>query len=163
MAHVCRCRSQNMQIRIVEESMKNLCTTSRGSVTNGLMIIDFKMKFETQSTRESTLEHFGKRGIGWHGCALVYYLYELDLNKNNDPILDNDGKDKYIAKRYIAYIDQVLSESNKQDGHTVIGLLEVAMIAINNRYSFIREITLQSDNENIYQNHYVKLRIEFFK
>ena len=159
MAHVCRCRSQNMQIRIVEESMKNLCTTSRGSVTNGLMIIDFKMKFETQSTRESTLEHFGKRGIGWHGCALVYYLYELDLNKNNDPILDNDGKDKYIAKRYIAYIDQVLSESNKQDGHTVIGLLEVAMIAINNRYSFIREITLQSDNANTYQNHYVKLGI----
>ena len=56
------------------------------------------------------------------------------MNKNNDPILDNDGKDKYIAKRYIAYIDQVLSESNKQDGNTVIGLLEMAMIAINNRY-----------------------------
>ena len=38
------------------------------------MIGDYKMKFEPISTRETTLDHYGKRGISWHGFCLQFYL-----------------------------------------------------------------------------------------
>ena len=34
------------------------------------------MKFESISVRESSVEHFGKRGMGWHGFAIMYHLWE---------------------------------------------------------------------------------------
>ena len=107
------------------------------------MIVDFKMKFEVLSSRESSLEHFGKRGISWHGCALVYYLYE---------IIDDDGN--YGPKEYRVYIDQILEGSNRQDGAAVVSLLEAVLTAITTELPFVEEIILQSDNAKSYQNHW---------
>ena len=39
------------------------------------------MKYGMKSTRETTIEYFGKRGIGWHGFAVVYY--QLDHEHSN--------------------------------------------------------------------------------
>ena len=37
---------------------------SNGTDVCDLMIIDFKMKFEPGCARETSLDHYGKRGIG---------------------------------------------------------------------------------------------------
>ena len=63
------------------------------------MIIDFKMKFEAMSSRENTLQPFGKRGIGWHGCALIYYVYKVVTDKKNVVQKDIGGNDIYEAKK----------------------------------------------------------------
>ena len=152
MAHVCRCSCQSQSLHSIEKSLKKQCVDTKGGVTRALIIIDFKMKFETKSTRESTLEHYGKRGIGWHGCAVIYYLYKIKTDDKNKIVYDEHGSEIYEARKNIVYIDQIMERSNKQDGVTVISLIEAAIVAINDQMSFIDEIILQSDNALSYQN-----------
>ena len=139
-------RSQTRAIEQILEDLSKQCVESKGSFVRAVLIVDFKMKFEVISSRESSLEHYGKRGIGWHGCALVYYLYE---------IVDDEGN--YGAKEYRIYIDQILEGSNRQDGAAVVGLLEAALTAITTELPFVEEIILQSDNAKSYQNHFLTI------
>jgi len=152
MAHVCRCTCQSQYLSFIDQGLKRECMFTKGKKTKALMIIDFKMKFETMSVRESTLEHFGKRGIGWHGCAIIYYLYKVKTDDKNNIEYDTNGSEIYEPRKNIVYIDQILESSNKQDGMMVISLLEAALVAINDQLPFIDEIILQSDNAMSYQN-----------
>ena len=80
-----------------------------------MVIIDFKMKYEVKSSRESTLEHYGKRGLGWHGMAIIFYLFD-----------DTES----APYKNIVYIDQIMNDSNVQDSATVCGMLEIGIEAI---------------------------------
>ena len=100
MGHKARCKNQSEYIKQVENDMKKVCIDSRGEDIRGLLVMDFKIKFNPISARESTIEHYGKRGISWHGFCLIYYLYD---NESKEPI------------RYSTYLDQILSDGNKQD------------------------------------------------
>ena len=55
------------------------------------------MKFEAMSSRESTIEHFGKQGIGWYGAAIIYYL-----NKPSESEDDHGSNRGNVPKNYIA-------------------------------------------------------------
>ena len=86
MGHRVRCKNQQLALEHFDKYIKARVIYSKGECTVTHMIIDFKMKFEPMSTRETTLDHFGKRGIGWHGIHLVYYtLHE---------VTDEDGAKK---------------------------------------------------------------------
>ena len=74
MAHVYRCTSQSAKINKVVETLNEKCISSKGDVVYALMIADFKVKFETLSSRESTIDHFGKRSIRWHGYLLIFLI-----------------------------------------------------------------------------------------
>ena len=50
--------------------MVKKCADSNGKDVITMIIADYKMKFEPISARETTLDHYGKRGISW-------YLYRL--------------------------------------------------------------------------------------
>ena len=117
------------------------------------------MKFEAKSARETTVEHFGKRGIGWHGCALIYYLYQQREDDNGNSMFNDNGEKMMFAKKHIIYIDQILEDGNRQDGLVVISLLESAVTAIYDQLPFISNIAIQSDNANQYQNPYLILGI----
>ena len=67
-----------------------------------LMIIDFKMKFEPVSARETSLEHYGKRGIGWHSVQL-------------EEVEDDDRSITKEVVQYSVYMDQILADRNGQD------------------------------------------------
>ena len=161
MAHVCRCKCQNLYISGIDDRHQRICSYSKGSIIDGTLILDFKMKFEAMSMRESTIEHFGKRGIGWHGCALVFYQYEDILDNDGSKQLDENGKPKKGPVRKIVYIDQIIEDNNRQDGLAVLGLLECAVTHISLRFPFIRKLVLQSDNAGTYQNHELLLGIHF--
>ena len=152
MAHVARCVNQSHAIAQKEESIKQLCFDSKGKQVHAMLIIDFKMKFEPLSSRESTVEHFAKRGIAWHGGAIIYYMYENKKDADGCNIVDKDGKEVYYTKKYIIYIDQILQGSNKQDGMTVIALLEACVTSLHIQLPFISRLIIQSDNATTYQN-----------
>ncbi len=152
MAHIARCTNQVHAINDKEKELETLCMNSKGKEIGGMLIIDFKMKFEAQSTRESSVEHFGKRGIAWHGCALIYYLYETKKNDDESTMKDTNGNDLYYAKKYLVYVDQILTNSNKQDGMSVIALLESCLTSLHSQLPFISQLTIQSDNATTYQN-----------
>ena len=81
--------------------MKKECVDTKGGVIWALIIIDFKKKFETKSTRESTLEHYGKRGIGWHGCAVIYYQYKIKTDDKDKIVYDEYGAEIHEARKNI--------------------------------------------------------------
>ena len=160
MAHVMRCSCQSQSLCDLEIKLKNECMETKGSKTRSIMIMDFKMKYESKSVRESSIEHYGKRGIGWHGCALIYYLYKIKLDDKNNIVYNTSGKEVYKPRKNIVYIDQIMENSNKQDGMTVISLIEAALVTIIDQLSFIDEIVLQSDNALTYQNPQVLFGIQ---
>lgn len=146
LSHQARCKCQSIAIDEAEEDIKRKCVESKGKIINALIIIDFKMKYEMKSTRETTVEHFGKRGIGWHGFAIIFYL------------LDNEG----APYKNIVYLDQILSETNMQNALTVVGLLETGIATIVSELPYIKEAVITSDNATCYQNHFVTFMMAIF-
>ena len=72
-AHRVRVANQQKAIYKIEEEMKQECLENKISSKHALVVIDWKMKFESMSARETSQEHFGKRGIAWHGCLLKFF------------------------------------------------------------------------------------------
>ena len=57
------------------------------------------------------------------------------------------------------YLDQILTDTNKQDGAMAVALLELAITTIVNELPFIDKATITSDNATCYQNHFVTFMI----
>ena len=146
LAHQARCKCQMTAISSAEEDIKQTTIKSGGKHIKGLIIMDFKMKYAMKSTRETTIEHFGKRGIGWHGFAVIYYQ------------LDDDGN----PYKNIVYLDQIMNDTNKQDGTAVVALLEVAITAIISELPFMKEAIITSDNATCYQSHFVTFMMSIY-
>ena len=140
--HRVRVANQQKAIYKIEEEMKQECLVNKISSKHALVVIDWKMKFESMSARETSQEHFGKRGIAWHGCLLKFFRYE-------------EGS----AVRYNIYADQIMEGSNKQDSLAVASMIEAFLYQIHEELSFLEEITLQSDNAGCYQSNDLLLAI----
>ena len=159
MAHAVRCCNQSVSINKLHTELQNECIETKGTKTRAILIVDFKMKFEAKSSHETTVEHYGKRGIGWHGCAIIYYLYQHKEDDNRNILIDDEGNQVMYAKKHIVYVDQILEDGNRQDGFVVISLIESVAVAINEQLPFIHDVIIQSDNANQYQNPYLVLGI----
>ena len=61
MSHRARCKNQVDAIQSIDDRMKQKLLDSDGKYILGSIIADFKMKFEPMSSRETTLDHYGKR------------------------------------------------------------------------------------------------------
>ena len=70
-------------------------------------------------------------------CCFVYLL---------DKVHADDGTIIMTPQRYTIYIDQIVTNGNKQDTNTVIALLECALMQLSDDLPFITEVILQSDN-----------------
>ena len=85
--------------------MVKKCADSNGKNIIAMIIVDYKMKFEPISARETTLDHYGKRGISWHGFCVQFYLLEERE--------DESGTISKVPTLYTIYIDQIISDENK--------------------------------------------------
>ena len=86
--------------------MKQECLENKISSKHTLVVIDWKMKFESMSARETRQEYFGKRGIAWHRCPLKYFQYEegsaVQYNIYADQIMEARQFGSYINDRGIS-------------------------------------------------------------
>ena len=94
-------------------------------------------------------EGFGKRGMGWHGIAAIYYEWDDHVK---------------FAVRKILYLDQILHKNNKQDTACVASLLEVFVSAIVTNFGsrdggFIPKAVVCSDNAGCYTSNLLILMI----
>ena len=131
--------NQNIVISKIEEKLKEACMNYRTNrVITAIIKGDFKMKFEPLSSRESTLDHYSKRGISWHGFCLIFYFRQL-VSNNNGTVTSKE------AIKYTVNLNQILSDSNKQDSLSVLSLdttmaqirLELYHSLINSSYKHI--------------------------
>ena len=60
MGHKARCTNQNQSIEKIHEGMGKNCADSNGKDVIAIVIVDYKMKFEPISARETTLDHYSK-------------------------------------------------------------------------------------------------------
>ena len=88
-------------------------------LVQSIMIADFKMKFEPISSCETTLSHYGKRGIGWHGIHLMYYRLEEYVN--------DDGITVNVPVKDDVYLDQIIADTNKHDCLCLFSMLDAAL------------------------------------
>ena len=102
------------------------------------------MKFKPMSQHETTLDRYGKRGISWHGFCLQFYLIKSENNKQ--------GEDSKVTSKFTVYLDQVVSDGNKQDSLSVYSLLDAVLGKIANELPFISSIILQIDDTRSYYN-----------
>lgn len=139
MQHKIRVHCQRDEYNRVEEEMKEEATRTKGYSLRILIIIDFKQKFEPISARESQVEGFGKRGIGWHGASAIYYEWDQTLQ---------------TAVRKIFYADQILDKNSTQDTVCVVSLVESFIQAIKENFGndFIKRVIICSDKAGCYSS-----------
>ena len=67
MAHKAHCANQSKAIEEIRSKLNKKYITSNGNDIIAVMIGDYKLKFETMTSCETTLDHYRKQGISWHG------------------------------------------------------------------------------------------------
>jgi hypothetical protein len=109
-AHTLRVVIQQKALEGYRQELYEICAKEKNTEVRLLyIIIDFKMKWEAMYQREKTTDHFGKRGISWHGNRIEYFIWNKIEEKVEPGILK---------------LAQILSGVNKQDMMTVLALLE---------------------------------------
>ena len=88
MGHKCRVRCQQ---NVVSKIVKH-----KNDVIH--IIIDFKMSFEATSSRESSIEHFGKIEIAWHGVLIIYFETTRERQEDGS-YKDMEKKKKHMHKQ----------------------------------------------------------------
>lgn len=65
-----------------------------------VLVIDFKMNFQSSFRLESRLECYGKRGMSWHGVVIFH-------NKDNQRTLEGvaDVKGNYLKTSFVDHIN----------------------------------------------------------
>ncbi|VDI84004.1 Hypothetical predicted protein [Mytilus galloprovincialis] len=95
----------------------------------GIIVMDWAMKFLPQRFREKQTDWFGQRGKHWHVTVLIY----VDTDNN------------ICHRTYTHVLDAV-----RQDWFAVVSLLEHTLMAIKQQLPDIKEISLRSDNAGCY-------------
>jgi hypothetical protein len=136
MGHQVRVVNQNKKLNEYDEELKNHCCQERNSQAIYLtLIVDFKMKWEAMYQREKTIQNYGKRGNSWHGVRAQYYVW---------------NSEKQEPAKSVIKLDQILDGTNKQDGLTVLTLIEAALIYLHQEFPFASIKYIQSDNASAY-------------
>ena len=105
MTHRVHCTNQNIALDDIHSRMKREYMDDSNKKVTALMIGDYKMKFQPIFTRETTLGHFGKRCISWHGFCLQFYL------KHN--ITREDGTEREEPIKYTTYMNEIVNDGNQ--------------------------------------------------
>ena len=143
MGHRVRVINQQRAIKRVIDNMREHCERNK-EPEDAIVVLDYKMKFEAMYFREKTIEHYGKRGISWHGAMLKYFAFDKDAN---GPV------------QQIHYFDSISFGDNLQDSSAVISILECLLMRIRRILPSMKRITLQSDNASCYMSQYVLMAV----
>lgn len=110
LAHKVRMSNQRLRINNIFASL---------TIKQALIVVDFKMKFIPMFWRETTLQHYGKRGISWHG-AMIY-------------IPNDDSFDVY-------YVDCISENDMKQDVNLVTQIIDITLERLRSIRSDVEEV-----------------------
>jgi hypothetical protein len=98
------------------------------------------MKLEPMYFREKTVDHYGKRGISWHGALIQYFVFDDGIDSNQHP----------FALDQRLYFDHISKNDSKQDREAVISMLEAVLMRLKQDLPSVKRIALLSDNATSY-------------
>jgi hypothetical protein len=146
MGHKHRVACQQDAIQRLDEDMRAEAKANNGNGTILGIIGDFKMNWNARGNKETTQQHYGKRGIPWHGFLGYYYRY----------IPETDSLERVVIK-----VDQILEGDANKNGAAVLSLLECFLLQVEEEFSFLKEAVLQTDNAGNYHKKELVLGIAF--
>jgi len=129
-----RVRVKNQRDRI-DEIMASL------SEHEAMVVMDFKMKFESLYFREKTTDFYGKKGLSWHG-SMVYSRYTSS---------EREASEESLLDYHITYYDHISSGDSKQDYVAVMSYFEAVCRRITTELPHVRSLYVQSDNARCYE------------
>jgi hypothetical protein len=148
--HRMRVCNQQDNVAAVDAKIEEECLKTRKDSETGIFTIDWKMKFEPERFRESSVHNYGKRGISWHESVLKYYKYSATVES---------GQLVEEATPVLVPLDQILEHSNKQDGLAVLSDLEALMVKVSIELPHLKYAILKSDNAGAYHKKELLLAI----
>jgi hypothetical protein len=139
MAHKTRVAQAQDSSSLMDEQMQQEVREMKQNGTTMMLVIDWKMKFKPQAFREATSEHYGKRGISWHGVFAYFYQFQID-----------EGNGQEYLERVVVKADQIMNGDSNQDGEAVLSMVEAFLHAIEMEFSLIKSAIICSDNAGCY-------------
>lgn len=122
MAHKVRAAQQADEFVEIDEKLQQEVLDNplygRQEMVNGttmMLVVDWKMKFENLVKAEGTNEHYGKRGISWHGGFGYYYRF-------------NPGTRE--LEKVIIKADQIMDADTNQNAESVLTMVEAFLAAL---------------------------------
>jgi hypothetical protein len=76
LGHRIRVIKQQRAIRKTLNDIRDRCMVNR-TTSEAVVTLDYKMKLEPLYYREKTSDHYGKRGMSWHGAMVQYFASRL--------------------------------------------------------------------------------------
>jgi hypothetical protein len=146
MGHKHRIACQQDGIQGCDQEMREEAKRNGGNGTIIGIIGDFKMNWNAMGNKETTQQHYGKRGIPWHGFLGVYYRYIPESNS---------------FERVVIKVDQILEGDAVKNGATVLSLLECFLLQVEKVFPFLRKAIVQTDNAGNYHKKDLVLGIAF--
>ena len=129
MGHALRTKIQQHAIEAERTRQKSPAGRCRA-----ILIADYKMKIDPSQNRESSVEHYGKRGISYHGVCVAYYKADA-----TEPTL--------------LYFDTVVDMDASQNIGATLSVFEELLRRVRVALpAYITELTVQTDNARNYQN-----------
>ena len=64
------------QQRAISSILKDMKQRMSLFPTEVMIVMDYKMKYVSKYYRQKSVEHFGKRGISWHGYLIICFRYD---------------------------------------------------------------------------------------
>ncbi|ETV72807.1 hypothetical protein H257_12169 [Aphanomyces astaci] len=104
------------------------------------IVLDYKMKLDPMYPRETTIQHYGKRGISWHGACVIY----------------KDSQSTHNMR----YMDHLIHNDNRQDPGSVLALMELILLQVKTEFPTTAMASFQSDNASTYQNQFLPLYLK---
>jgi hypothetical protein len=92
-----------------------------------LSTIDYKMKLDPIYYKEKNVDHYGQRGMSWHGYMIQYYAMKY-FERTSTTMLNK------------FYLDHIVDNKNKQDKFEVFFIVEVIILAIKKEMPYIEKI-----------------------
>ena len=127
--------------------MKALTVNTESSKNVAFVIGDFKMKFNPVRYRETTQQHYGKRGLSWQGFMIMM--------QGTDEQLHFPGEEQHSSRSaadfHIQYYDMISMGDSVQDYFMVLSGLEVLTKQLQQDFPHVSTLIFQSDNAKCYQ------------
>lgn len=103
------------------------------------------MKFNPRRFREQSSAWFGKRGMSWHGTAVVFHPdvalpWQVDLRSFGD------------CQRKVLYLQDIIGNDIQQDQFTALSVLQSVLAFIKKHVPSVTSAVLQSDNAGCYSS-----------
>jgi len=103
------------------------------------------MKLEERWYRESQEQHFGKRGMSYHGT--VVYVNKA-AGSPDISLAGLHAKNQHEYQTY--YYDDLVRNSQQQDSVAALSLIETAIIRTKRLFPGLQTISFQADNAAAY-------------